>query len=117
MAEALKNKAIKGVGWSFADSILGQGMIFLVGLVLARLLTPEDYGLLAYLTILISVSNSLVDSGFSNALIRKKNAEDIDYNTTFITNLCVSIDGSRIIIFYSSWHIAFFRTHGTYFSD
>ncbi|MEQ2912298.1 lipopolysaccharide biosynthesis protein [Butyricimonas faecihominis] len=91
MAEALKNKAIKGVGWSFADSILGQGMIFLVGLVLARLLTPEDYGLLAYLTILISVSNSLVDSGFSNALIRKKNAEDIDYNTTFITNLCVSI--------------------------
>ena len=91
MVGTLKNKAIKGVGWSFADCILGQGVIFLVGLILARLLTPEDYGLLAYLTILISVSNSLVDSGFSNALIRKKNAEDIDYNTTFITNLCVSI--------------------------
>ena len=49
MVGTLKNKAIKGVGWSFADCILGQGVIFLVGLILARLLTPEDYGLLAYL--------------------------------------------------------------------
>lgn len=64
--------------------------MFLVGLVLARLLTPEDYGLLAYLTIIISISNSIVDSGFSNALIRKKDAQDIDYNTTFITNLVIS---------------------------
>lgn len=91
MAESLKSKAVCGAGWSFADSILGQGVMFLVGLVLARLLTPEDYGLLAYLTILISVSNSFVDSGFSNALIRKQDVKDIDYNTTFIANLLVSI--------------------------
>lgn len=90
MAESLKNKAVKGAGWSFADSILGQGITFIVGLVLARLLTPEDYGLLAYLTILIAVSNSIVDSGFSNALIRKRDATDVDYNTSFITNLFVS---------------------------
>lgn len=91
MSETIKNKAIKGAGWSFADSILGQGVMFIVGLVLARLLTPEDYGLLAYLTIIISISNSIVDSGFSNALIRKKDTKDIDYETTFITNLAISI--------------------------
>lgn len=94
--QSLKNKAVRGVGWSFADSILGQGVTFIVGLVLARLLTPEDYGLLAYLTIIISLSNSIVDSGFSNALIRKKDASNIDYNTTFITNLIVS---SLIVVF------------------
>ena len=45
MSESLRNKAVKGVGWSFADNVLGQGVMFLVGLVLARLLCPEDYGL------------------------------------------------------------------------
>lgn len=91
MSQPLKNKAVKGVGWSFADSFLGQGVSFLVSLVLARLLTPDDYGLLAYLTILIAVSSSFVDSGFSSALIRKQDAKDTDYNTTFITNLVVSL--------------------------
>ena len=99
MSESLRNKAVKGVGWSFADNLLGQGVMFLVGLVLARLLCPEDYGLLAYLTILISISNSLVDSGFSNALIRKSDVKDIDYNTTFITNLLVSTSIVAVLYF------------------
>lgn len=99
MSESLRNKAVKGVGWSFADNVLGQGVMFLVGLVLARLLCPEDYGLLAYLTIVISISNSLVDSGFSNALIRKTDVKDIDYNTTFITNLLVSTSIVAVLYF------------------
>lgn len=89
--ETLKNKTVKGVGWSFADNILCHGIAFFVSLVLARLLTPEDYGLLAYITILISISNSLVNSGFSSALIRKNDVKEEDYNTTFITNLVVSV--------------------------
>lgn len=89
--ESLKNKTIKGASWSFIDSIAGQGITFLVGLVLARLLTPEEYGLIGIITIFIAVFNSIVDSGFSNALIRKNNAKDIDYNTVFISNLVVSV--------------------------
>lgn len=89
--ESLKNITIKGVSWSFTDNILNQGITFLVGLVLARLLTPEEYGLIGIITILISIFNSIVDSGFSNALIRKNNISDIDYNTTFITNLILSV--------------------------
>lgn len=91
MAESVKNKAIKGAGWSFADNIMNQGITFLVGLVLARLLTPEEYGLIGIILIFIALFNSIVDSGFSNALIRKNDAKDIDYNTVFITNMVLSI--------------------------
>ena len=69
MSESLKNKTVKGTVWSSLDAFLGQGITFLVGLVLARLLSPEEYGLIAIITIFISVFNSIVDSGFSNALI------------------------------------------------
>lgn len=89
--ESLKNKTVKGASWSFIDSFAGQGITFLVGLVLARLLTPEEYGLIGLITIFIAVFNSIVDSGFSNALIRKNDAKDIDYNTVFISNLVVSV--------------------------
>lgn len=86
----LKDTTIKGVGWSFADSVLGQGITFVVGLVLARLLSPQEYGLIGIITIFISISNSITDSGFSSALIRKNNASDADYNTVFFTNLFFS---------------------------
>lgn len=89
--ESLRNKTVKGASWSFIDSIAGQGITFLVGLVLARLLTPEEYGLIGIIIIFIAVFNSIVDSGFSNALIRKNDAEDIDYNTVFISNLVLSV--------------------------
>lgn len=89
--QSLKDKTVKGASWSFIDSIAGQGITFLVGLVLARLLTPEEYGLIGIITIFIAVFNSIVDSGFSNALIRKNDAKDIDYNTVFISNLVVSV--------------------------
>ena len=61
-----------------------------MGLVLARLLTPSEYGIMAILTIFIAVSNSIVDSGFSNALIRKTDARRVDYNTVFLFNLLIS---------------------------
>ena len=90
MSESLKNKTVKGVGWSFIDNLSSSGVSFLVGLVLARLLTPSEYGIMAILTIFIAVSNSIVDSGFSNALIRKTDAKRVDYNTVFLFNLVVS---------------------------
>ena len=90
MTESLKNKTVKGVSWSFIDNLSSSGITFLVGLVLARLLTPSEYGIMAILTIFIAVSNSIVDSGFSNALIRKTDARRVDYNTVFLFNLLIS---------------------------
>ncbi len=90
MSESLKNKTIKGVSWSFVDNIAGSGIMFLVGIILARILTPKEFGLIGIISIFIAVFNSIVDSGFSNALIRKNNATHIDYNTAFIFNLILS---------------------------
>ncbi len=91
VSESLKKKTVRGTFWSAVDSISSQGVTFLVGLVLARLLTPHEYGLIGYIMILVAVFNSIVDSGFSNALIRKKDAGETDYSTAFIFNLAVSL--------------------------
>lgn len=88
---SLKKKAIRGVGWSFADNIANSGITFLVGLVLARLLSPAEFGILGMITVFIAVSNSIVDSGFSNALIRKTDARDVDYATVFYCNLLLGV--------------------------
>ena len=88
---SLKDKTVRGVGWSAADSFLGQGVAFLVGIVLARLLSPSEYGLIGIVTIFTTILKGFVDSGFSSALIRKKNISDDDYNTMFLTNMVMSV--------------------------
>lgn len=88
---SLRNKTVSGIGWSAADAILGQGVTFLVGIVLARLLSPTEYGLIGIISIFIVVLNGIVDSGFSNAIIRKQDTTDEDYNTMFFTNLLFSV--------------------------
>lgn len=91
LEQSLKDKTIKGTIWSAADAFLGQGVTFLVGIVLARLLSPDEYGLIGICLIFNSVLMGVVDCGFSNALIRKKDVSEVDYNTMFITNLGISI--------------------------
>lgn len=92
MAEqGLKDKAVKGIFWSATDAILGKGVTFLVGIVLARLLSPEEHGLIGIVTIFTTVLLGIVDSGFSNSLIRKREVDDNDYNTLFLFNLVVSV--------------------------
>ncbi|WP_319481176.1 MOP flippase family protein [uncultured Draconibacterium sp.] len=87
----LKQKTINGLFWSFIDSFANQGVQFIVGIVLARILSPREFGLIGMLTIFIAISQSFVDSGFSNALIRKKNCTQEDYSTVFYFNLLVGL--------------------------
>lgn len=89
--ESLKSKTVHGLGWSAIDNVSRLGITFIVSIILARLLSPEEYGLIGILAIFISVFNAIVDSGFTNALIRKKNASDEDYSTVFYTNLLLSL--------------------------
>ena len=91
MAESLKDKTVKGLGWSALDNAARYGMQFAVGIVLARLLSPDDYGLLGLVGIVTVVCTALVNGGFTTALIRKKNATEEDYNTVFICNLTMSL--------------------------
>lgn len=89
--KSIKKKTVSGISWSAADVFLSQGVTFLVGIVLARLLTPAEYGLIGICTIFIVIFNGIIDSGFSSALIRKKDADREDYNTMFIVNMGLSL--------------------------
>ena len=91
MSDDLKKKTIAGMSWSTIDNISNTGIGFLVGIVLANVLTPEQFGIIGMITVFIAVSNSIVDSGFSNALIRKNDATNTDYNTIFLFNLILGV--------------------------
>ena len=104
---SLKDKTIKGTAWSAADAFLGQGVSFIVSLVLARLLSPDEYGLIGICAIFNSVLCGLVDSGFSTALIRKKEVSNAEYNTMFVTNMVISIV-LYVLLFFASPYIAVF---------
>ena len=90
MADDLKNKTVKGVSWSFVEQVLTRGVNFVIGIILARLLSPTDYGLVGMFGIFIAISQIFVDGGLTNALIREKDASDADYSTVYLVNLTLS---------------------------
>lgn len=84
---SLKQKTFKGVVWSAIERFSTQGVQFLFGILLARLLTPNDYGMIAMLAIFMAVSQTFIDSGFGNALIRKPDRNEADKATVFFFNI------------------------------
>ncbi len=104
---SLKNKTISGIFWSAIDSFSGQGITFIVGIILARLLTPQEFGLIGMLTIFISISEAFINSGFSQALIRKKDCTEVDYSTVFYFNLTAGV-ALFLILFIAAPMIASF---------
>jgi len=88
---SLKQKTITGLAWSFVDQFANRGISFIVGIILARILSPREFGLVGMITVFIAVSNSFISSGFGSALIRKKNCTQTDYSTVFFFNLSAGI--------------------------
>jgi O-antigen/teichoic acid export membrane protein len=86
-----KNKALNSTFWSFFETFGNQGLQFIIGIILARLLLPEDYGIIGVLAIFMGISGVLVDSGFKTSIIRSKDITDIDCSTIFYVNFSVSI--------------------------
>ena len=106
---SLKQKTINGLFWSFTDNLVNLGGQFLVGIILARILSPQEFGLIGMLTIFIAISQSLIDSGFSNALIRKKECTQRDYSTVFFFNLAVSLFCYFLLFIFSGLISTFFH--------
>jgi len=86
---SLKQKTISGLSWSFVDQMGNLVISFVVGIVLARLLSPREFGLIGMIIVFVAISESFINSGFSNALIRKQNCTNTDYSTVFYFNLVV----------------------------
>lgn len=110
MEESLKNKTVKGIVWSSIERFSVQGIQFLVMIVMARLLTPKDYGLVGMVAIFIAVAQSLVDSGFSQALIRKQNRTETDNSTVFYFNIVVGILLYLVLFAIAPWVADFYNS-------
>ena len=105
--ETMRNKTIKGMVWSFLDTVGSKVIQLGMQIFLARLLIPHDYGIIGIVTFFLMLSQVLSDSGFANALIREKEVSQKDYSTVFIYNLAMGVS-LYVILFLSSGMISQF---------
>ena len=108
-SQSLKSKVTKGAVWTLLEKLSTQVVGFVVGMVLARLLTPNDYGTVALTAIFFAVAGVLVDGGFGNALIQKKDADDLDFNSVFYLNVALSIVAYIAMFFAAPWIARFYN--------
>jgi len=100
-----KKTTFSGLIWQFAERVGAQLISTVVSIILARILVPEDYGVVALTTIFITVANVFITSGFGSALIQKKDSDDLDFSSVFYTGLFVSII-LYVGLFFASPYIA-----------
>ncbi|AKB23275.1 lipopolysaccharide biosynthesis protein [Methanosarcina sp. WH1] len=89
--DTLRHKTITGIIWTFFEQTFRVGIQTITTIILAWFLLPEDFGLMAMIAVFFAIANSLMDSGFTQALIRKKEASQTDYSTAFYTNLVLGL--------------------------
>ena len=103
----LKEKTLSGVKWNAIGRFSTQGISFIISVLLARVLTPSDYGVVGMIGIFMAIANTFISSGFGSALIRKQDCTDADYSTAFYFNIVVGIV-CYLILFLSAPLIAVF---------
>lgn len=106
----LKDKAISGVKWNAIGRFSTQGVNFIIGLILARLLSPSDYGVVGMVGIFFAIAQTFIDSGFGSALIRKNDCTDTDYSTAFYFNVIVGLVCCILLWIASPFIADFFNT-------
>lgn len=104
---SLRKKTLSGVAWTFGQQVGVQGINFIVQIILARILLPNDFGLIAIIQIFLSIGNTLMDSGMTSSLIRTENPDQRDYSTVFFINLFASMI-LYLILFISAPYISLF---------
>jgi len=108
MPESLKKKTVKGVAWTSLDQVMSLGFGFVIGVILARLLIPSDYGMLAMIAVFNAIAMAFVNSGFGNALIRKPDLTEDDNTTAFSFNIIIAIVMVAVLWFIAPWVARFY---------
>jgi teichuronic acid exporter len=108
VADSLKSKTIHALSWSFLESIGLQSVQFVIGIILARLLFPAQFGLIAMLTIFMAVAQSCLDSGFGAALIQKQDATHSDFCSIFYFNILVGMVLAGLLCLAAPWIADFY---------
>ena len=96
------------MAWTGVSRLLKQVIQFSIGILLARQLMPEDYGIIGMLAIFIAIAETFLDSGFASALIQKKDRTEVDYSTVFFFNVVVSLILYAIIFISAPWIADFY---------
>lgn len=105
----LRESAFLGVAWSAVDQFGQQGFRFVIGLVLARLLAPDQFGLLAMLTVFIVIATAITDAGFSQAVVQRKNVSQLDLSTVFFFNVLLGALMALLLYWIAPFIAAFYR--------
>jgi teichuronic acid exporter len=109
MADSLRSKTLHALSWSFFESIGTRGVQFVIGVMLARLLSPEHFGLIGMLIIFMELAQSLLDSGFQAALIQKREATQTDTCSIFYFNIVIGIAAAGMLCVVAPWIAAFYH--------
>lgn len=107
MADQVKKQLVSGLLWNALEKFLLQGVSFFIGIVLARLLSPSDFGLIGMLSVFLLIINAFVNSGLNSALVQKHHCSALDFSTVFTVNLAIAITGA-VILFFAAPSIANF---------
>lgn len=108
--EYLRQKTKKALYWKFAEQFSNYGVQFIIGIIMARLLSPSDYGITALPAVFIAIAGIFTSAGFSDALVRKPELKEDDLSTTFLYSLGVGILCYVILFFASPWIAEFYNT-------
>ena len=104
----LRARTVSGIFWTFLEQFSKRGISLLVTLLLARLLLPEDFGLLAMISVFVTIASSLMDSGIKQAVIRKKKVDQKDLDTAFYTNVALGLMAYLILFFFAPLIASFY---------
>lgn len=107
MSDMRSDGAASGLFWKFAERICAQGVSFVLSVILARLLMPEDYGTIALVLVFIDIANVFVTTGLGESLVQKKDADDVDFSTIFYCNFCFTL-AIYAVLFFTAPYIARF---------
>ena len=110
MANAGGGKIVSGMIWRFGEKITAQAVSFLVSVVLARILLPEDYGIIGMVNIFIAIAEVFVTSGLGTALVQKKDATETDFSTVFWCNMALPCVLYAVVFFTAPWVADFYHT-------
>ncbi len=105
----LKSRAVKGVFWSATERLGPRAVQFVVSIILARLLTPAEFGLIGMLSVFMALGHVLMNSGFGSALIQKQNATKAHYNSVFFANMALSLVAAGLLWLSAPWIAAFYN--------
>lgn len=108
MPKSVRSQLLNGVIWNFVEKLLIRGASFVIGIILARLLSPSDYGLIGMLAVFIAISNVFIEGGLAKALIQRQNCQDIDYSTAFVANVVMAICIYLVLYLCSPWIAVFY---------